>query len=178
MGFAEPKTILDVLCANLKRIATFATSLLLAVVIAGCATTKPIEKEEPEPEAEPGLPKQEEKVAGPQKLLEFEKIRFAYDKATLNEAGRKSLKLAVDQLLERTDAKISIEGHCDERGSDDYNIDLGWKRAYAARDYMKRLGVDESRMFPISYGRARPAVIGHDETTWSRNRRVEIAERK
>ena len=155
---------------------TAAISVLVAALIAGCATTQPKEPE-PEPEPEPVV-KEEVKEPEPIKPLEFKKVYFEYDMAGLREEGKASLKLAVDQLLEQAEAKINIEGHCDERGSDQYNIDLGWKRAYVVRDYLKRLGVNEDRMFPISYGRARPATIGHDESTWSKNRRVEIAERK
>ncbi|MEK7474251.1 MAG: OmpA family protein [Candidatus Coatesbacteria bacterium] len=148
----------------------------LAVWLAGCAT--PPVKPAPEPAPAPAPVVQEAPKPPPPKPLEFDKIYFTYDRAEVPDAARDALKRAADALLERADASVNIEGHCDERGTDEYNIDLGWKRAYAIRDYLKRMGIDEKRMYPISYGRARPAVIGSDESAWSRNRRVEIVERK
>ncbi len=156
---------------TIKQAASIGIAVLMMFIAAGCAT-KSVVKDEPEPVKEE--PKEEVKA----EPLSFEKVYFDYNRSRIRVAGRDSLKRAVDQLLAQPDVKLSIDGHCDERGSDEYNIDLGWKRAYAVRDYLKRLGVDESRMYPTSYGRARPAVIGSDETTWSKNRRVEISERR
>lgn len=147
-----------------------------AIVLAGCATAPPKVVEEP--------PKEEPKVEAPKpeppkpKPFEADKLYFDYNMAEIRDAERASLKRVVDQLLARPEIKLNVEGHTDERGTDEYNIDLGWKRAYAVRDYLKRLGVDDGRLFPISYGRARPAVVGSDETVWSRNRRVELTERQ
>lgn len=146
----------------------------LALLLSGCATAPP----KPAPEPEPAPVVQEAPKPAPPKPLEFDRVFFPYDLAEIDEAGRGSLKKAVELLLERADAAVNVEGHCDERGSDEYNIDLGWKRAYAVRDYLKRMGIDEKRLYPISYGRSRPAVIGSDESAWNRNRRVEITERK
>ena len=70
-----------------------------------------------------------------------------------------------------------MDGHCDERGTEQYNVDLGWKRAYTVRDYLQRQGLDKSRLYPASYGRSRPAVVGTDESAWSKNRRVELSEK-
>ncbi len=158
---------------RLRKASVSAMSVVIASVIVGCATTAPVEEEE---EEKPTPVVEEKKVeVAP---LEFESVHFEYNQYAIRASAKSSLKSAVDQLLERADAKINIEGHCDERGTDQYNIDLGWKRAYEVRDYLKRLGVDEARMFPISYGRARPAVVGHNESSWSKNRRTEISERK
>jgi len=66
---------------------------------------------------------------------------------------------------------IRIEGHCDERGSDEYNMALGEKRAAAARDYLISYGIDAKRISIISYGESRPVDPGHDETAWGKNRR-------
>ena len=160
--------------------ASIAMAVLLASIAGGCATQKPVVKaketvKEPAPVQE--VVKEEVK---PETLkpLEFDKVYYEYNKANIRNAGKESLKKAVEQLLARPEAKVNVDGHCDERGTDEYNIDLGWKRAYAVRDYLKRLGVDDSRLFPASYGRARPAMIGNDESVWNKNRRVEISERK
>ena len=67
--------------------------------------------------------------------------------------------------------KIQIEGHCDERGSNKYNMALGDKRANATKDYLVSLGIDAARVTTISYGEERPFVTGHDEAAWAQNRR-------
>lgn len=149
------------------------TVAVAAAWAAGCATA-PVAK----PEEKPAPVVQEAPKPEPPKPLEFKTVFFMYDKADLTEASRAALKQAAEILLARPEAAVNIEGHCDERGTDEYNIDLGWKRAYAVRDYLKRMGIDEKRMYPISYGRSRPAVVGTDESAWSRNRRVELTERK
>ncbi len=148
-----------------------------AVALAGCATAPPKVVEPPKEEVKVVEPPPKPEPPKP-KPFEADKVFFEYNQATILDPGRESLKRAVDQLLARPELKINVEGHTDERGTDEYNIDLGWKRAYAVRDFLKRLGVDEGRLFPISYGRARPLVVGSDESVWSRNRRVELTERQ
>jgi peptidoglycan-associated lipoprotein len=146
---------------------------LISLGIVGCGTQKaavkepePVVKEEPKPEPVAVKP------------VEIDKTYFQYNDAKLSGAAKEALKKGVDLLLARPEVKINIDGHCDERGTDEYNMELGWKRAYAVRDYLKKMGVGESRLFPASYGRSRPAVVGNDEAVWNKNRRVEISERK
>lgn len=151
------------------------------ILLGGCATTPPKVVEEPpkeEPKVEAPKPEPPKPEAPKPKPFEADKLFFEYNMAVLRGPEREALKRVVDQLLARPELKLNVEGHTDERGTDEYNIDLGWKRAYAVRDYLKRLGVDDNRLFPISYGRARPAVVGSDETVWSKNRRVELTERQ
>ncbi len=154
-----------------------ATLALLVLPLASCGgrpqTVKPAAAAPVAPAAAtPAAP-----VAAPVPLA-FDVLLFEYDQAEIADAHRDPLRKALDGLLAHAGTSINIEGHCDERGTDEYNLDLGWKRAYAVRDHLKRLGVDEARLFPVSYGRARPAVIGSDESVWRLNRRVEIAVRK
>lgn len=161
---------------NRNRLPALPALLLLA----GCVSAPPVVKEEPKPEPPPVVkeePKPAPVVKEEPKPLPRLTIYFEYNQATLTEQGRAALKRAVEAILAKPGAKVDVEGHCDERGTDDYNIDLGWKRAYAVRDYLKRQGVAEDRLYPTSYGRARPAVVGSDESAWSKNRRVELAER-
>jgi len=148
---------------------------LAVLVLAGCATAPPKEVEPPKEEVKKVEPKPEPPKPKP---LELDRLYFEYNQAVLREHERAALKRDVDQLLARPEVKINVEGHTDERGTDEYNIDLGWKRAYAVRDFLKKLGVDEARLFPISYSRARPVVVGSDESVWSKNRRVELTERQ
>ncbi len=156
----------------MKSLTRSLIAMLAAAAIAGCATTKPA----PEPEAAPAEEvKAEEPAVAP---LVLETVYFEYNQYGLKTDVRDALKRNVEKLLARPEVNVTVDGHCDERGTDAYNIDLGWKRAYAVRDYLKAQGIDDSRMFPASYGRARPAVTGDDEQAWSKNRRVETGEKK
>lgn len=155
-----------------RQFPAFLAACMVAMGVAGCGSIKQQVKEEPEPIVK------EEPAPEPAKPLEFGKSYFSYNQSSLSSSAKAELKKAADLLLANPDAKINVDGHCDERGTDEYNMDLGWKRAYAARDYLKKMGIDESRLFPASYGRSRPAVTGTDESAWGKNRRVEISERK
>ena len=160
-----------------KRIQT-GTGIILAIflgaILAGCASQKPVVKKV----VEETPPPKEEVKPEPPKPIEFQNVYFEYNRADLKDSAKDALKSAVDALLARPEVKVNVSGHCDERGTDEYNMELGWKRAYTVRDYLKKLGIDESRLFPISYGRSRPAVVGTDESFWSKNRRAELSERK
>lgn len=167
--------------SSLRKYARISFAVLFAAALGGCSTGQIAE---PEPEEIPEPVKEEvkeeevvEKAAKPEPLT-LETVYFAYDDYELSRQAREALKRNVDKLLARPGVKITVDGHCDERGTDAYNLDLGWKRAYSVRDYLKRLGVDDSRIYPNSYGRARPATRGSGESVWSQNRRVESAEKK
>lgn len=104
----------------------------------------------------------------------FETIYFDFDKYSLRNDARDALDHNFNVLRDNPSLRIVIEGHCDERGTDEYNLALGEKRAKAARDYLIRLGIDESRVTIISYGEERPVAMGHDESAWKLNRRGEF----
>lgn len=161
---------------------TFASLLFAVLLAAGCATNKPVVKEEappPPPKEEPKpVEAKEEPKPEPPKPLVLETIRFSYNDASLSADARAALRRNVEALLARPEVKIVTDGHCDERGTEQYNVDLGWKRAYAVRDFLTRQGVEKGRLYPASYGRSRPAVVGTDESAWSQNRRVELSEKK
>ena len=101
-------------------------------------------------------------------------IHFDYDKATIrpDDAGTLDQKVAI--LQANPQLRIRIGGHCDERGSDEYNLALGNRRAQAAKQYLVSHGVDASRIETQSWGEERPLVNGHDESAWSQNRRDEF----
>jgi peptidoglycan-associated lipoprotein len=98
-------------------------------------------------------------------------IYFAYDSAVLTPEGKASLERAAQWLKQNPKANIRIEGNCDERGTTEYNLALGERRALAARRYLVSLGINPERIFTISYGEEKPAVNGHDEAAWKFNRR-------
>lgn len=104
----------------------------------------------------------------------LEAIYFDFDAYLLSIGARDTLSRNARWLDENRLARVIVEGHADERGSDDYNLALAEKRAFAVRRYIENLGIDPDRMETISYGEDKPAVIGHDEAAWSKNRRVEF----
>lgn len=103
---------------------------------------------------------------------ELTTVYFAYDSYSLTSEARNALKNNADWLKQNASARVQIEGHCDERGTNEYNMALGDRRANAVRNYLSRMGVESSRMDVISYGEERPSDSGHDEGAWSRNRRA------
>jgi peptidoglycan-associated lipoprotein len=102
-------------------------------------------------------------------------IYFEYNADELRDDSRAILDEKIKVLNSNPGVRIRIEGHCDERGNDEYNIVLGRRRAEAAKRYLTDRGVDASRIETTSFGRERPAVQGSGEESWSRNRRDEFA---
>lgn len=167
----------------------------------GCANKEMVKKEESsiakhieknlaEPSMNDTLPREEKQSAGStlgivkessetQVLAVseaiLEKIHFDFDSYLLSYAARDTLSKNAEYLLKKNMAvKIQIEGHCDEHGSDEYNIALGEKRAQAAFNYLETLGVPSARLSVISYGKEMPLNNGHDEAAWAQNRRAEF----
>lgn len=99
---------------------------------------------------------------------------FPFDSYQLDSAAREALKANAEWLKANPSATLQVEGHCDERGTTEYNLALGERRANAAVDYLVRLGIDRGRLSTISYGEERPAQMGGDESAWSQNRRAEF----
>ena len=104
----------------------------------------------------------------------LETIYFEYDADELRDDAKANLDAKIATLNANPAVKIRIAGHCDERGSDEYNIALGRRRAEAAKRYLTDRGIDASRIETASFGRERPAVQGTSEEAWSRNRRDEF----
>ncbi len=101
-----------------------------------------------------------------------DRIFFALDSYSVDDTGRRTLDAQAEWLARNPNVRVTIEGHADERGTREYNLALGDRRANAARDYLQSRGVAASRMTTISWGKERPANEGHDETAWSQNRRA------
>jgi peptidoglycan-associated lipoprotein len=106
--------------------------------------------------------------------LAIEPVYFNYDSFLLSETGRASLVNASQVFLKNPALKAVVAGHCDDRGSEMYNIALGEKRALSVKNYLTTLGVEADRLEVVSYGEEKPAVIGFDEETRALNRRVEF----
>jgi peptidoglycan-associated lipoprotein len=102
-------------------------------------------------------------------------IYFDYDSFVLSAEARQALALNAEWVADHPDLTIRVEGHCDERGTEEYNYNLGQKRAQSVREYLVGRGIDESRLHTWSWGELRPLVPGNDEMAWSQNRRVQFA---
>ena len=98
-------------------------------------------------------------------------IHFGYNDSTIDEQDGSVLRSNADWLQKHPQARVQVEGYCDERGAEDYNIALGAKRAQAGKEYLETLGISPSRMSTISYGKELPLCTDHDETCWQQNRR-------
>lgn len=101
-----------------------------------------------------------------------DRVFFAYDSSTLSAEAQNTLQRQAAWLKQYPDVSVTVEGHCDERGTREYNLALGERRAAAAKKYLVSMGIPSSRISTISYGKERPAVIGSDESAWSQNRRA------
>jgi len=145
----------------------------IALVSFGCATTEEAAEPPPQPKSEftQNEPAPTRPTPTAQSIGKLETVYFDFDKATLREDAREKLRANAKQILAGS-GTVTIEGHCDERGSEEYNLALGERRANSVRQYLGNLGVPSSRMRVISYGEAKPAVQGHDESAWRWNRRA------
>lgn len=99
-------------------------------------------------------------------------VYFAFNSASLNSSTRAALQANAEFLKNNEGVEVQVEGHCDERGGVQYNLALGEKRAMAVKQYLVSMGVNSSRVSTISFGKERPISFGHDESSWSKNRRA------
>jgi peptidoglycan-associated lipoprotein len=104
--------------------------------------------------------------------MELSDVFFDYDKSNLRDDARRTLDQDGKYLVDNSSTRVLLEGHCDERGSVEYNLALGERRAQSVRNYLVQFGVDASRLSTISYGEERPFAQGHGEEAWGQNRRV------
>jgi peptidoglycan-associated lipoprotein len=104
----------------------------------------------------------------------LESVYFDFDSYTLSGAARATMVKNAELLKSSPAASIRIAGNCDERGSDEYNLALGERRAKSAMQYLTSMGIPSQRLSVVSYGKEKPAVSGHDESAWSKNRRDEF----
>ena len=174
--------------------------LIVGLIFGGCSSRKVVQPEQPvtpEVQKQPTVaPKQPSEMpqAGPSENITekqlanietkeempkyreeksiFQDIHFDFDKYDIQENAKPVLQKIAAWLLKNTSAKILIEGHCDERGTSEYNLALGDRRARAARDYLVALGVPSGRIEMISYGKEKPICTEKTEECWAKNRRA------
>jgi peptidoglycan-associated lipoprotein len=106
--------------------------------------------------------------------VKFPVIYFSYDQCAIGTRERMILDKVAEYMAGKDGYGLIISGHCDERGSKEYNMALGEKRALAVKDYLVSKGISEDRLKTVSYGEERPAVEGHDEAAYAKNRRAEL----
>ena len=177
-----------------------AVLIVLALVATGCAKKEVVRSNEeagktaeapaapaPKPETivsepvKPEAPKAEtqtamaEAAAGmaatEEKASLFDDIHFDFDKSFIREDAKPVLAKVADYLKRNSGAKVQIEGHCDERGTAEYNMALGARRAESAKKYLLSLGVKSAALSTVSYGKEKPLDPGHTEDAWAKNRR-------
>lgn len=105
----------------------------------------------------------------------FRDIRFDYDSAAISDSARLDIESNAEVLKNQPNLRVQLEGHCDERGTNEYNLALGQERARAVLSVLVSLGIPRSRLETISYGEEVPLDTGHDESAWARNRRVHFS---
>ncbi len=127
-------------------------------------------------DAQPTTPEPSGPVPGSQEdfvaNISADRILFDTDKFDVDTQDQDVLRSQAAWLARYPQTRVTIEGHCDERGTRDYNIALGDRRANAAKNFLASLGVDSTRISTISYGKERPEALGSDEESWARNRRA------
>ncbi|MGH7410425.1 MAG: peptidoglycan-associated lipoprotein Pal [Candidatus Methylomirabilis sp.] len=126
----------------------------------------------------PPSPPREEPVAQVAQLAPkdspLKDIFFDFDKAEIRQDAKGPLEEDIRWLKAHPQSAITIEGHCDERGTSEYNLGLGERRAKVTKDYLMASGIDNKRIATVSYGKERPFVLGHDESAWKWNRRAHL----
>lgn len=176
------------------RFALFVLALLVAFLPACSKDAPPAPAPQPPPPAPPApepaavvepiaADEWEEAAPGVETFLGIDEInrqhllktiRFDFDRAEIRADQRATLQENAAWLREHADVRILLEGHCDERGTREYNLSLGDRRAQATRDYLISLGIGVERVETVSYGEERPAATGNDEQAWAQNRRTEF----
>ncbi len=156
---------------------------LLALAVAGCQTSsKPSTSNTPVPSSGTGSEFREDPVrtdpGGVRSATILQSVYFDFDRYEIREDAKPVLRANARGIKSNSRwGNITIEGHCDERGSEEYNLALGERRANAVKRYLMDLGVASSRLRTVSFGEAKPAVMGHDESAWRYNRRAEFRSR-
>ena len=131
----------------------------------GAAATEPVGSTGP---SGPVKGSQEDFVAS----VSSDRIFFGLDQYDIDAEDQATLQSQAAWLQQNPAVRMTIEGHADERGTRDYNIALGERRANAAKNYLASLGIDSGRITTVSYGKERPAALGSDEASWAQNRRA------
>jgi peptidoglycan-associated lipoprotein len=159
-----------------SRFTVFLGLGLLTLSLTGCPPKAQVKKEEPPKpeETQKAEAVQEPSLRGKdyKEVPELAAIYFDLDQSSLRNDAREALQKNYQALKEHGDWEVLVEGHCDERGTTEYNLGLGQRRAAAVRAYYMTLGIQGTRIATISYGKEKPVCEEHNEDCWSKNRRA------
>lgn len=162
----------------MTKVNRFSMALLIALALVasfGCSEKATQPEAQPAVTAEqPSAPNRADILEEAGVTIETSRIFFAFDRYDLNDHARNALRVKADILMKFPEISVKIEGHTDERGTEEYNLALGERRARAAFDYLVMLGVNPAQLSMVSYGELYPAVEGSNEEAWSQNRRDEF----
>ena len=146
------------------------------IAVAGCKTNRPAQLPpgpgEQVPPGNGGDTIQPGTAADFRRSVVSDTIRFGFDQFDIDPDARRILDSQAEWLARYPNVRVTLEGHCDERGTREYNLALGDRRANAAKNYLASRGIDAGRITTISYGKERPAALGSDEASWAQNRRA------
>ena len=161
----------------MRRVSIATVALCAALVLGLSACQQTTTTMEPEPDTSEFLDDgPSEPPPSPPASLELGTLYFDYDRFEIRNDARTVLRKNAE-ALRSAGTNVTIEGHCDERGDEEYNLALGERRATSVQKYLVNLGVDRGQLRTISYGEAKPAAVGHSEEAWQWNRRAEFQER-
>ncbi|WP_304621348.1 MULTISPECIES: peptidoglycan-associated lipoprotein Pal [unclassified Novosphingobium] len=165
--------------ARMNRAGTVAIVVAGALALSACGKKAPAQlPPEPGPATTTSGPSQSMgAMAGSQadfvaKMMGSDTIYFSLDKSDVDAESQQALSKQAQWLMQYPAKRATIEGHADERGTREYNLALGERRANSAKNYLISLGVDPSRLSTVSYGKERPIALGSDEQSWAQNRRA------
>lgn len=159
---------------------TLTVALALSLTLAACAGKAPkVLPPDPGNAVSTGSSQVDSSAPAPgsqadfvQQMMGQDTVYFDTDRFNIDSADQVALQAQAQWLLRYPGKRATIEGHCDERGTREYNLALGERRANAAKNYLVTLGIDASRLTTVSYGKERPIALGSDESSWAKNRRA------
>jgi peptidoglycan-associated lipoprotein len=170
MLFLIPVFLFTVSCAQKEVMDTTEETATTEPEKAPEETATEASKEVEQPTAD--MSAEERAALAARNMFLSEDIYFEFDKSTLDSMSQDILSRKADWMRDNPDVVVSLEGHCDERGTNEYNLALGERRAESAKSFLVDLGIDAYRISTVSYGEERPVDAGHNEEAWAKNRRA------
>lgn len=154
-------------------------SIVLVNLLAACASQKPKETAAaPEAAPAPAVAKaastQVDPLNDPSSILAKRSVYYPFDISAVQDADKPTVQAHAKYLAEHADRKVRLEGNCDERGSNEYNLALGQRRADGVKKMLELGGAKAAQLAAVSYGEEKPKASGHDEASWSQNRRTDL----